>query len=544
MSKENKELFEFGDFRLDVGERRLERLDGNPTGGSLRDKAFEVLVYLVRNSGKLVTKDEVLSVVWPDAIVEEANLNKAIHVIRQFFGEAASEQKYIETVPKHGYRFVAGVKRIESGLNGDMSVAEVIQVAAGSIKKSSANGDSESTNELETIAETYESTKNEQPKAFSAEAFRVAAVVLIGVLGLGGLLVANNWRSFQSQPRDAAPTNAPDNHSKAYDLYVRGKVKAGIENREETEAAIMLLEEAVALNPAFAEAYAQLARVYNTKAFKYAADAERKHFYENAEVAIEKSLALNPDLAEAHFARGLILWNNTKRFPHEQAIRSYKRSLELDPGQDETHQQLSMVYAHIGLMDEAQAMLNKALELNPNNTMARFRVGNYLAWQGKFEEALAVLKTVPSEVSPVLVERIRAEVLIQIGHLGEAESLVDEYLSGNPVDEGGSFTSLKALLLAKAGKHDEAVAMIKRSIEIGKGFGHFHHTEYNIASTFATLNEPEEAVKWLENTAENGFPNYTYISVDPNLDNLRQNARFIELMRKLEQQRSKFSRAV
>lgn len=114
MSMRNKEIYEFGSFRLDVGERLLEHVEGGHSNGSLRDKAFEVLTYLVRNSGRLVTKDELISFAWPDTIVEEANLNKAIHHIRQFFGEAANEQKYIETVSKHGYRFVADVKRVET----------------------------------------------------------------------------------------------------------------------------------------------------------------------------------------------------------------------------------------------------------------------------------------------------------------------------------------------------------------------------------------------------------------------------------------------
>lgn len=533
MSNKIKELYEFGNFRLDVGERKLERLDGSLTNNSLREKAFEVLLHLVRNSGRLVTKDELISFAWPDTIVEEANLNKAIHHIRQFFGEAACEQKYIETVPKHGYRFVADVKRVESGSTGDYNAAPDAIVISGLVDSR------ETEREPRTVSDVKDNATRAGTQVSNAKVLWAAAAVLIGALGLGGLILAN-WRPGRTTPDSSSSINAEEGHSRAYDLYVRGKVKAGIENREETEAAIKLLEEAVTLDPAFAEAYAQLARVYNTKAFKYASDSERKHFYENAEVAIQKALELNPELAEAHFARGLILWNNTKRFPHEQAILSYKRSLELDPGQDETHQQLSMVYAHIGLMDEARASLNKALELNPNNTMARFRVGNYLAWQGKFEEALAVLKTVPSEVSPLLVERIRAEVLIQIGRLGEAETLVDEYLSKNPADEGGSFTSLKAVLLAKAGKHEEAVAMIERSVEIGKGFGHFHHTEYNIASAYAVMNNPEEAVKWLGNATENGFPNYTYFSVDPNLNNIRQSAQFIEFLGQLERQRDKY----
>jgi DNA-binding winged helix-turn-helix (wHTH) protein len=82
------------------------------TNGALPEKAFQTLVHLVRHGGTLLTKEELLLAVWSDTIVEENNLGKAIHAIRRCLGERTGEQKYIETVPKHGYRFVAEVRRI------------------------------------------------------------------------------------------------------------------------------------------------------------------------------------------------------------------------------------------------------------------------------------------------------------------------------------------------------------------------------------------------------------------------------------------------
>jgi tetratricopeptide (TPR) repeat protein len=137
-------------------------------------------------------------------------------------------------------------------------------------------------------------------------------------------------------------------------------------------AKIAALAAAVTLDPLHAPAYAQLARAYNTRAFKFASLSEGRRFRENADVALAKALDLNPHLAEAHFARGLILWTKAKGFPHQQAIQSFTRALELDPDADETHHQLSMVYSHVGLLDEAQRHIARAIELNPNNTMARF----------------------------------------------------------------------------------------------------------------------------------------------------------------------------
>lgn len=123
MSKEAKEIYEFGGFRLDVREHLLERIDGGIVE-SIPEKAFQTLAHLVRNSGNLVTKEELLLAVWPDTIVEENNLDKAIHTIRHVLGEKSGEQKFIETVRKHGYRFVAAVKRIETPQAGSIDLLD------------------------------------------------------------------------------------------------------------------------------------------------------------------------------------------------------------------------------------------------------------------------------------------------------------------------------------------------------------------------------------------------------------------------------------
>jgi tetratricopeptide (TPR) repeat protein len=201
-----------------------------------------------------------------------------------------------------------------------------------------------------------------------------------------------------------------------------------------------------------------------------------------------------------------------------------------------------MVYSHIGLLDQAEEHVRAAVDINPNNTMARFRVGVYAAWQCRFEEALAILKTVPSEVSPMLIDRVRAEVLGQIGRLADARIVVDEYLSRHPRDEGGSFTSVSALLLAKSGDLRGTEEVVSRTIRIGKDFGHFHHSAYNIASAWAALNRPDEAVKWLEDAADDGFPCYPYFEADPNLESLQGHPRFTALMSTLRQGWQRFAR--
>ncbi|HSA91895.1 MAG TPA: AAA family ATPase [Terriglobales bacterium] len=107
MTGMSSRIYEFGPFRLDIRERQLLRgADPIP----LRAKVFDTLAVLVQNQGRLLSKDELMQAVWPDAVVEENNLNHNISVLRKALGEKATGQVYVETVPRIGYRFVAEVR--------------------------------------------------------------------------------------------------------------------------------------------------------------------------------------------------------------------------------------------------------------------------------------------------------------------------------------------------------------------------------------------------------------------------------------------------
>jgi DNA-binding winged helix-turn-helix (wHTH) protein len=82
--------------------------DGHPV--PLSPKAFDLLVVLTANPGRLLTKEQLMQAVWPDTTVEESNLAYHVFAIRKALGESADADRFIETVPKSGYRFVAPVR--------------------------------------------------------------------------------------------------------------------------------------------------------------------------------------------------------------------------------------------------------------------------------------------------------------------------------------------------------------------------------------------------------------------------------------------------
>jgi DNA-binding winged helix-turn-helix (wHTH) protein len=93
MNRPSGPAFEFGPIRLEVGEHRLPKI-------------FALLQVLVEHAGHLVEKEQILRTVWPDSFVEEGALNRGVSVLRKALGET-DECRYIQTVPKRGYRFDA-----------------------------------------------------------------------------------------------------------------------------------------------------------------------------------------------------------------------------------------------------------------------------------------------------------------------------------------------------------------------------------------------------------------------------------------------------
>ena len=109
MSTSAPDLYEFGPFRMDVQRRVFTR------GGHvipLAPKTFDLLVLLVQSDGHAVSKQELMTALWPDTFVEEANLSFQISTLRKALGESGS--RWIETLPKHGYRFVATVRDVQA----------------------------------------------------------------------------------------------------------------------------------------------------------------------------------------------------------------------------------------------------------------------------------------------------------------------------------------------------------------------------------------------------------------------------------------------
>lgn len=200
MSLMTKEIFEFGDFRLDVSERTIERVDG-ARNGTLTEKSFQALVLLVRRRGHLVPKDDLIRFIWPDTIVEDNNLEKCIHHLRHFLGETADRSGYIETVRKYGYRFVGDVKAIE--VSGSW-IPESFRTAGGYRTDLGTSLPTDIHPKLESISETRAETTSRSEEISRSLRGRIALMVGIILLSTAAI----TWLGYYISTRSATLDDA------------------------------------------------------------------------------------------------------------------------------------------------------------------------------------------------------------------------------------------------------------------------------------------------------------------------------------------------
>src|SRR5215218_7538125 len=125
-------IYTFDRFQLEAA-RRLLRTDTGETI-PLVSKAFDTLLYFVTNPGRVIGKDELMSSIWPDTVVEENNLNKNVSILRRVLGDDRRDHRYIVTVPGQGYKFVADVRTTEAAGASSTEMASTVVAPEKSYK--------------------------------------------------------------------------------------------------------------------------------------------------------------------------------------------------------------------------------------------------------------------------------------------------------------------------------------------------------------------------------------------------------------------------
>ncbi len=194
MTKKAGRLYEFGPYRLDVAERLLLRDEKQV---ELTAKVFDLLVLLVENQGKLLEKNYLLEVLWPESFVEEVNLSVNVSALRKALGEQASAPQYIETIPKRGYRFIGNVTALsvtEEEMIARPTVPPIQEIPPSEVKATAADEYRPAADPETPLAEKSLPDAAGRRMTLRSRLMMISALLIVVALATGAYLL---WRASQ-----------------------------------------------------------------------------------------------------------------------------------------------------------------------------------------------------------------------------------------------------------------------------------------------------------------------------------------------------------
>jgi DNA-binding winged helix-turn-helix (wHTH) protein/tetratricopeptide (TPR) repeat protein len=334
------------------------------------------------------------------------------------------------------------------------------------------------------------------------------------------------------RPLGAAMVQGSPRYSKdptAYADFMRGYKLSSLGNPSMLDEAARHLNNAVARDPAFSLAHAVLSVVCATRHFEL---DPASAWLERAEFHCRRALELEPNLPEGHVANAFLLWGPSKNFQHVEAITELKRALTLQNNQPQAYNRLGTILAHIGLLEHAREMYQRAHLFHPRKAVSHSILQVHV-WNHDFdlarEEIAAWSADSPENKYPV---HFSIQLALMTGDLREARALLDDAIKFLP--EEPLFVSLEGVYFARIGSEKEALDRLTAACASPKSFGHAHHSHYQIASILALLNRREVAFEWLERSVSGGFACWPFFLKDPCLKNLRELPAFEVLVSSLQ----------
>jgi DNA-binding winged helix-turn-helix (wHTH) protein/tetratricopeptide (TPR) repeat protein len=315
----------------------------------------------------------------------------------------------------------------------------------------------------------------------------------------------------------------------AYSEFMRGYKLSSSGNPAMLDEAARHLSNAVTRDPAFSLAHTALSIVYATRHFELDPTSE---WLEKAEFHCRRALELQPDLPEAHVARAFLLWGPSKNFQHLEAIAELKRALALQNNQPQAYNRLGTILAHIGLLEHAREMYERARPFHPRKTVSH-SIAQVYVWNQEYDSARDEIEAWraenPENKYPVY---FAVQLALLTGDLKEAKTLLDEAVQLLP--EEPLIVSLQGFYFASTGLTSKALDCVTTACASPKSFGHAHHSYYQIACILAMLERREAAFEWLERSVSSGFACWPFFLKDPHLKNLRELPAFEVLVSSLQ----------
>jgi TolB-like protein/Tfp pilus assembly protein PilF len=578
---------EFGPFRLDLSERLLLR-DGKAV--PLAPKLFETLAILVENSGHTLEKDELMKRLWPDSFVEESSLSQNIFQLRKALEEGGSGLKYIETIPKRGYRFAAMVRAVRNGSVGTSTPYRTSESAL-------INGD-ETALCFKSLAVLPFMPLGEEEKTDEYLGLGMAHATIIKLSGLQQLVVLPTRAVFKYGGHRYDPLKV--GRTLGVDAVLEGTIQRAGERVRVTVQLIALENGKTLWSDKFDEQFTDIFAVQDSiseqvagaLALRITGD-ERRH--------LRKRYTENTDAYQTYLM-GLFFWNKRskeglnkavnyflqaiEKDPHyalahagladsyfliayaerdalsqskgyEKSRSTALRALELDPFVAEAHAALATVKVkHDRDLAGAERSFEQAIAIDPNCAMAYSRYTYFLAAMGRLSESLQSMKRA-QELDPLSPDMNASlgSVLYFAREYDEAIHYCQRALVLEPkLAEASLWLGLS---YEQKGMPQEAITHFTKAraadtenTEPLELLGHVFASTgqkdearsvlsqllasskrnsvhpYNVALIYAALGQTDQAFEWLGKPYVNWTERLRMLRFDPRMDSLKKDAKF------------------
>lgn len=466
-------VFDDYEIQLDSGEltRAGERV-------KLAPQPAKVLALLVRRAGETVTREEIRAEIWNDGTVVEFDqgLNFCIRQIRSALGEDAKSPRYIETIPKRGYRFLRPVTPWEQ-------------------------------------APATTEVKSPEGPGWTPQTWIPLVIASI---------VAGLFAAFWLWPKTRQP-RTPGNPEAARLFAQAAKIE---DEAGSMPKAAQLYLKVTELSPGFARGWAALANLEAqmvngppAQAAKYLADGERH---------AKKALALDDTSALAHAALGNVYW---RLWRWEAAEHAFRRALALDANEPVAHEFYSLYLVSRGRKQEAIEHARRAVALAPASGMVNFALAMVLQQAGDFPGSIAQAKHT-LEISRHFPWAYN--ILVPSNYLaGDLDAALRAQGEADQVKARSSdgITELpRAMIYARMGRMEEARELMSRYQTLRKPGGAIPET---IARTWIALGDYDAAFAELTKAVEQHSGTVSFLKSSPALEPLRSDPRYPELLARM-----------
>ncbi len=544
----------------------------------LRDKSLEVLALLIEQPGELVTRAELRVRLWPDDVFVdfENNINCAVSRLRYALGDSASRPRFIETLPRRGYRLLVSPAEISSPSEGfpfgplkllvlpfqhlgqeihhdylSDGVTEEIIVRLATcgparlrvIARATAmsyRGTSKSVaqigrelavdyiiegrlfrtgNRLRINASIVHVPDGTQIWATSRDAEVDEILTLQREVADN---ITGHVRSLVSGDQTVPSTSLRMTDAGTYDAFLRGRFQYRQLTCEGLTGAVKEFRQCVTIDPSYAPAWASLANSLVLLGFwGYAALPE---VMPEAERSARKAIELDPQSALAHGALGMVSWLH--HWDLDSAEKEYFRALELSPGDSDIRWPL---FLFVSTMREDHARATReariAEELDPASIVVCANVGWVYYWARKFDDAIAQARKA-LRMSP---DCIQAYYLCGASQLAKSgfEEAVRTYEKAFSFYQDSYSLALLAMAFGLAGARS-------RAAELFDDLRHRAECGYVPAMSFALaaigLGDTDRVFEWLDRSYSNREAQVLFLGSMPIFDPLRSDARFQRLL--------------